>query len=148
MSQNSSPVYDASSLWIHYRSHFLQTIEGQSPKKVQEYIHQCSTALLTQGVPWDLVASVRNRMQLCAPTTLQLKKSGGDSNPESEPILPELVRVEFTGADWERAKGKIQSYNKQLEKQRQNSARSGKAINLVQTTTPYIRYRELGPVED
>ncbi len=165
MSQNSGLASDAGSLWLHCRSPFLQTIEGQSPEIVQEYIDQCSAALLTQGVPWDIVTVVRNRMQLCAPTTFQPKKlvfsmeerktpppspeigARGDSNPGSSPILPELVRVEFTGADWERAKGKIRSYNKQLEKQRQKSARSGKSINLVQISTPYIRYRELGPVE-
>ena len=42
----------------------------------------------------------------------------GNYRLDTKFMLPNLVRVEFTGADWERAKGKIVSYNKQLEKQR------------------------------
>ena len=102
-------------------------------------------------------------MQLCAPTPLKPRKLDfqveerktppGTPEPTrlengSSNLMSSLVRVEFTGADWERAKAKIISYNKQLDKQRQKSAMFGRPGSLVTTPTPHIRYRELGAVEN
>ena len=102
-------------------------------------------------------------MQLCAPTPLKPRKiefSEEHKTPPGTPVPTELenvslpssnlmttvVRVEFTAADWERAKAKLISYNKQLDKQRQRTAMFGRPGSLVTTPTPYIRYRELGPI--
>lgn len=168
MTQTSPLSYDAGTLWQHCRPRFLQSIQDQAPEKVQLYLDECCRALLDQGTPWEIVSQVRNWMQLCAPTPLQPRKllfpasqsQAGTEERKTPPSSPEpgartatgqnllsaIVRVEFTGADWERAKGKIISYNKQLAKLRQKNALVGKPAGPLQT--PYIQYRELGPVEN
>jgi len=169
MTQITPLSYDAGTLWQHCRPQFLQSIEEQTPERVQLYLDECCRGLLDQGTPWEIVSQIRNWMQLCVSTPLQPRKllfqaSKGhhpsrSPSPEEErktpPSSPEpshirggpaIVRVEFTGADWERTKGKILSYNKQLAKLRQKNARVGKPTGPLQTT--YIQYRELGRVEN
>ena len=165
MSVAALASYDARSLWQHHRPQFIQSIHGQSPEKVQNYIEDCTRSLISQGVAWEIVGQLRNWMQLCAPTPLQPRKldfpveerKTPPGTPEpvgienltmgSSNLMSSLVRVEFTAADWERAKAKIISYNKQLDKQRQKSAMFGRPGSLVTTPTPHIRYRELGPID-
>lgn len=54
---------------------------------------------------------------------------------------PSIKLVQFTVVDWERTKGKIASYNKQLIKQREKNILSGKIPWSLETS--FIKYREM-----
>lgn len=54
---------------------------------------------------------------------------------------PSIKLVQFTAVDWERTKGKIASYNKQLIKQREKNILSGKIPWSLETS--FIKYREM-----
>ena len=101
---------------------------------------------------------MRNWMQASIPSPLKPKKLHFPEERKTQPASPEVssllvnsilsaeVQIRFTRSDWERTKAKIVSHNRQLDNQRRKSVQAGRAGSLLET--PYIRYTELGRIEE